>query len=267
MTTGRGQLICHRIKEGTDQKSLHMQRIIWRLFKGPAILLKPPLFPTTRNSSELMRLPHSRFCSSTDPASTSRLVVSLLLPGCLEAEDWLLLARQKRHMWPMQMTTHAMASNLPTQQYMRRERRRLQAHHIWEKIKPQWTKLRERLHTRYVTNLGWKTRHERLFLNRYGNQQRFWENEYRGYDFEEVKAQWDRTREWFQRSATARFPSQLVISPLLLQFDSTDRGNGLHSRSTTLHRYGVRSRGSTDAKCWQMSVMKSCKDRYRMLCD
>jgi len=36
------------------------------------------------------------------PASTSRLVVSLLLP----AEDWLLLARQKRNMWPMQMTTH-----------------------------------------------------------------------------------------------------------------------------------------------------------------
>ena len=36
------------------------------------------------------------------PASTSRLVSSLFIPG----EDWLLLARQKRNMWPMQMTTH-----------------------------------------------------------------------------------------------------------------------------------------------------------------
>ena len=156
------------------------------------------------------------------PASTSRLVVSLLLPGSLEAEDWLMLARQKRPVWPMQMTSHAMANTLPTEQYMRRERRRLQARHIWEELEPQWTKLRERLHTRYVTNLDWKILRERLFLNRYGNQQRFWENEYRGYDREEVKAQWDRTRDWFQRSATARFPFQLVISPLLLQFDSKD---------------------------------------------
>lgn len=31
-----------------------------------------------------------------------------------------------------------LASNLPTEQYMRRERRRLQARHIWEELKPQW---------------------------------------------------------------------------------------------------------------------------------
>ena len=41
-------------------------------------------------------------------APHSRLVVSLLLPGSLDAEDWLLLVRKNRHMWPMQMTSHVM---------------------------------------------------------------------------------------------------------------------------------------------------------------
>ena len=61
------------------------------------------------------------------PAPTSHLVVSLLLPGSLEAEEWLILARRKRHVWPMQMTSHAVAANLPTEQFMQRERRRLKA--------------------------------------------------------------------------------------------------------------------------------------------
>ena len=117
------------------------------------------------------------------PASTCRLVVSLLLPGSLEVEDWLSLARQKRNMWPMQMTAHTVASNLFTEQFMRRERRRLKTRHIWVALNPQWIKLKERLFTRHVTNLGWGVLHERLFLNKYGSQQRFYENEYQGYDY------------------------------------------------------------------------------------
>jgi len=152
------------------------------------------------------------------PASTCRLVVSLL-PGSLEVENWLLPARQKRNMWPMQMTTHAVASNLLTEQFMRRERRRLKAKHIWVALDPQWIKLKERLFTRHVTNLSWGGLHERLFLNKYGSKQRFYENEYQGYDYQEVKAQWVKTRQWFQQSATAHFPSQLVLSSYFLQFD------------------------------------------------
>ena len=48
------------------------------------------------------------------PASPARVVVSLLLPGGLEVENWLLLARQKRNMWPLQMTTHTVGCSLPT---------------------------------------------------------------------------------------------------------------------------------------------------------
>ena len=107
------------------------------------------------------------------PASTCRVVVSLLLPGSLEVEYWLLLARQKRNMWPMQMTTHTVGSNLPTEQFLRRERRRLKAKHIWVALDPRWIKLKEHLFTRHATNLGWGGLYERLFLNKYGSKATF----------------------------------------------------------------------------------------------
>ena len=118
-----------------------------------------------------------------DPASPARVVVSLLLPGSLEVENWLLLARQKRNMWQMQMTMHTVGSNLPTELFMRRERRRLKAKHLWVELDPQWDKLRERLFTRHVTNQSWDHLYARLFLNKFGTQQRFREAEYRGHDY------------------------------------------------------------------------------------
>ena len=87
------------------------------------------------------------------PASPAR-VVSLLLPGSLEVENWLLLARQKRNMWPLQMTMHTVGCTLPTELFMQRERRRLKAKHLWAGLDPQWDKLRERLFTQKVTNLS-----------------------------------------------------------------------------------------------------------------
>ena len=74
----------------------------------------------------------------------------------------------------------------------------------------------------HPTNLGWGGLHERLFLNKYGSKQRFYENEYQGYDYQEVRARWLKTRQWFQQSATAHFPSELSLSPHFLQFDYAD---------------------------------------------
>ena len=86
---------------------------------------------------------------------------------------------------------------------------------FWEELKPDWNKLNERLYTNHVTGLGWKNLLERLFLNMYNNQVRFLENQYKGSDCDEVKAQWDKTRLWFQRNVTARFPSAGTVSPFL----------------------------------------------------
>ena len=198
------------------------------------------------------------------PASTCRVVVSVLLLSSLEVENWLLLARQKRNMWPMQMTTHAVASHLSTEQFMRRERRRLKAKHIWVALDPQWIKLKERLFTRHVTNLGWRGLHERLFPNEYGSKQRFYENEYQGYDYQEVRAQWLKTRQWFQQSATAHFPSQLALSPHFLQFDYADAKSW--GRSIMSHSYGTLSKESTGVKCWQMCGMNPCRCNNKISC-
>ena len=61
--------------------------------------------------------------------SSNRIMVSLLLPGPMEADQWLHDVRTR-------LTSHVMANQLATDTFVRRERRRLQARHIWEKIEP-----------------------------------------------------------------------------------------------------------------------------------
>ena len=56
-----------------------------------------------------------------DNAPNSRIMVSLLLPGPMEADQWLHKVRANRHMWPLQMTSHPAANQLPTELFMRRE--------------------------------------------------------------------------------------------------------------------------------------------------
>ena len=80
-----------------------------------------------------------------DHAPSDRIMVSLLLPGPMEADQWLHDVRTSRNMWPLQKTSHVMANQLATETFMRRERRRLQARHIWEKIEPNWPMIEERV--------------------------------------------------------------------------------------------------------------------------
>ena len=88
------------------------------------------------------------------PATVGRVVVSLLLPGSMDAE-WLILARTKRHMWPMQMTSQVAALDVPTATFMQRERRRLKVCHIWETVSIRWPLLSDRLFTKHPTGLQW----------------------------------------------------------------------------------------------------------------
>ena len=156
------------------------------------------------------------------PASPARVVVSLLLPGSLEVENWLLLARQKRNMWPLQMTMHTVGCTLPTELLMRRERRRLKAKHLWAGLAPQWDKLRARLFTQKVPHLSRDHLYERLFLLKFGTQQRFREAEYRGHDYWEVHGKWKQTQEWYRKAADAQSPSLLALADYFIQFEYAD---------------------------------------------
>ena len=80
-----------------------------------------------------------------DSAPSNRIMVSLLLPGPMEMDQWLRDVRASINMWPLQKTAHVMTNQLATEIFMRRERRRLQARHIWEKIEPDWPMIKERV--------------------------------------------------------------------------------------------------------------------------
>ena len=83
-----------------------------------------PLFPRLREG-----ILHDVFIQEAvvawDNAPSNRIMVSLLLSGPMEADQWLHDFRASRNMWPLQMTSHAMANQLALDIFMRRERRRL----------------------------------------------------------------------------------------------------------------------------------------------
>ena len=81
---------------------------------------------------------------------------------------------------PLQMTSHDMANQLATDIFMRRERRRLQARHIWEKIEPHRPMIEERVWTKQATGLPNQALCRRLFLQEYTEEFRWLENSYKG---------------------------------------------------------------------------------------
>ena len=138
---------------------------------------------------------HDVFTQKASMGSHSHLLVWLSASFFRAAWKYrigFLLARQKRNMWPLQMAMHTVGCILATELFMRRERRRLKVKHLWAGLDPQWDKLRERLFTQKVTNLNRNHLYERLFLNKFGTQQRFREAEYRGCDTGRCKASGDK---------------------------------------------------------------------------
>ena len=92
----------------------------------------------------------------------------------LEMDQWLRDVRASINMWPLQKTAHVMTNQLATEIFMRRERRRLQARHIWEKIEPHWPMIKERVWTKQATGLPYEALFRRLFLHDYTEESRCW---------------------------------------------------------------------------------------------
>ena len=108
-----------------------------------------------------------------DNGLSNRIMVSLPLRGPIEADQWLQDVRTSRNMWPLQKTSHVMANQLATEIFMRRERRRLQARHIWEKIEPNWPMIEERVRTKQATGLPYEALYRRLFLQEFAEESRW----------------------------------------------------------------------------------------------
>ena len=157
-----------------------------------------------------------------DNAPSNRIMVSLLLPGPMEADQWLQDVRTSRNMWPLQKTSHVMANQLATEIFMRRERRRLQARHIWEKIEPNWPMIEERVWTKQATGLPYEALFRRLFLHEYTEESRWLENSYKGPHWHWIQQQWKRCQAWFAGQAVAQSPNQWVSTLYLHRLDQID---------------------------------------------
>ena len=92
------------------------------------------------------------------------------------------LCRQHIHLIkPLQMTSHSAANQLATEIFMRRERRRSQARHIWEKIQPNWPMIKERVWTKHATGLPIPSANTgALFLHEFREESRWLKNSYKG---------------------------------------------------------------------------------------
>ena len=85
-----------------------------------------PLFPRLKEGI-LRDVFIQKAVAAWDYAPNNRIMVSLLLPGPMEMDQWLKDVRASINMWPLQKTTHGVTNQMATEVFMRRERRRLQA--------------------------------------------------------------------------------------------------------------------------------------------
>ena len=175
----------------------------------------PQLFPR-RKEGILRDVFIQKAVVAWDSAPRNRIMVSLLLPGPMEMDQWLRDVRASINMWPLQKTAHVMTNQLA------RERRRLQARHIWEKIEPDWPMIKERVWTKQATGLPYEALFRRLFLHDYTEESRWLENSYKGPHWRWIQQQWKRCQAWFAGQAVAQSPSQWVSTVYLHRVDQTD---------------------------------------------
>ena len=180
-----------------------------------------PLFPRLKEGI-LRDVFIQKAVAAWDNAPSNRIMVSLLLPGPMEMDQWLKDVRASINMWPLQKTAHVVTNQMATEVFMRRERRRLQARHIWEKIEPDWPMIRARVWTKQATGLPYDALHRRLFLHDYTEESRWLENSYRGPHWRWVQQQWKNCQAWFAGQAVARSPSQWISTLYLHGLDQLD---------------------------------------------
>ena len=80
----------------------------------------------------------SQKCSAAwQGARGERLTVAIMLPGRQDADDWLNFMLSQKNLWPT-FTTRGTLTEEVSAQVFSRERRRLQAKHLWMEVKLRW---------------------------------------------------------------------------------------------------------------------------------
>ena len=93
----------------------------------------------------------SQKCSAAwQGARGERLTVSVMLPGRQDADDWLNFMLSQKNLWPTFTTRGTITEELSAQIFSK-ERRRLQAHHLWMVVNLKWRVLAARMYVNAPT--------------------------------------------------------------------------------------------------------------------
>ena len=140
----------------------------------------------------------SQKCSAAwQGAPGQRLTVAIMLPGRQDADDWLNFMLSQKNLWPT-FTTRGTLTEGISEQTFRKERRRLQAKHLWMEVKLRWLVLANRMYTAAPTGKSREQLYALLFdkAKRGSQKNPYEEKAYRGPAQHAVQAWWEQCQEW-----------------------------------------------------------------------
>ena len=159
----------------------------------------------------------SQKCSAAwQGARGERLTVSVMLPGRQDADDWLNFMLSQKNLWPTFTTRGTIAEELSAQVFSK-ERRRLQAHHLWMVVNLKWGVLVDRMYVKAPTGKSEEDL-ETLLFDRVARRNRtdpYDEKKYRGAGLREVQTWWKTCKDWMARYKTHSEPFIYDIKKLL----------------------------------------------------
>ena len=93
----------------------------------------------------------SQKCSAAwQGARGERLTIGIMLPGRQDADDWLNFMLSQKNLWPTFTTRGTLIEEI-SEQVFSKERRRLQARHLWMEVKLRWGVLADRMYVKAPT--------------------------------------------------------------------------------------------------------------------
>ena len=159
-----------------------------------------------------------RPASAWQGAQPQKLTVSMLLPGTSSAAEWRDLLQSRRQFWPTPTTRHA--SLVPVSaEALQRERRQMQAKHLWYNVDIRWSDLKDKLEVLAPTGLTRDDIWRHLFLTKQ-RKNPYEEGCCTGEDLEDVKQKWEAKKEYFSQYKKDGFrPPCIDLDTALQGFD------------------------------------------------
>ena len=140
----------------------------------------------------------SQKCSAAwQGARGERLTVGVMLPGRQDPDDWLNFMLSQKNLWPTFTTRSTLTEELSAQAFSK-ERRRLQAEHLWMNVNLKWGVLGDRMYVQAPTGKSKEYLNNLLFdrVARRNRKDPYEEKKYRGADIDAVYAWWKQCRSW-----------------------------------------------------------------------